>query len=328
MIELLAYALSLERHRNFARAAKELGISQPTLTRGIQELERNFDTKLFDRTRQGAFPTAACKILLDRARTISNNFEELKKEISSLPGLQRAELKLGIGPLVAQTWAPDAIASLLDMYPQVEVHVKTYDFWELAPDLLNQTIELGIGEVTPDINKHSEIHVLPLPPRPIRFFCRIGHPLTQIENLTLSQIAEYPMAGPKLPLRASEHFGGTRALGKLSANGTHFEPQVSCQTFDVCLRIIKVSDNIGIAPLAQLSRIPAEAGFKLISFDAPSLRTNYAIMRLRDRTLSPGAAAFLEHALASEEAYHSINNAPEPKAKGQRRRIATPAAQG
>ena len=326
MIDLLEYALSLERHRNFARAAKELGTSQPTLTRGIQELEREFGTTLFDRTRQGAFPTAAGKILLKRARAISSTFEELKREISSLQGLQRAELKLGVGPVVAQTWAPDAVASLLDMHPQVEIHVNTYDFWELAPDLLNQTIELAIGEVIPDINKHTEIHVLPLPPRPIRFFCRTGHPLTKIKNPTLSQIADYPMAGPKLPLRASEHFGGTRALGKLSAKGTHFEPQVSCQTFDVCLRIIKVTDNIGIAPLAQLSRIPAEAGFELISFDAPSLRTNYAIMRLRDRTLTPSAAAFLKHALASEEAYHSAHRAPEPKPKRQRR-TATPAAQ-
>jgi hypothetical protein len=84
----------------------------------------------------------------------------------------------------------------------------------------------------------------------------------------------------------------------------YFEPQVACETFDVCLRIIKVSDNIGIAPLAQLSRIPADAGFTVIPFDAPSLRTNYAIMRLSERTLTPIAAAFVEQALVAEEAYH------------------------
>jgi DNA-binding transcriptional LysR family regulator len=71
MIDLLEFAIALERHRNFARAARPLGISQPTLTRGIQELERFFGAKLFDRTRQGVFPTAARMILLHRARNIS-----------------------------------------------------------------------------------------------------------------------------------------------------------------------------------------------------------------------------------------------------------------
>ena len=304
MIELLEYALALERHRNFARAAEELGISQPTLTRGIQELERHFGTKLFDRTRQGVLPTAVGKIVLGGALKISRSLEDLKKEIDSFQGLQHAELKLGVGPLVAQTWIPDAVASLLDIHGQVDVHVKTYDFWELAPNLLSETIELAIGEIIPDINKYREINVLPLPARPIGFFCRTGHPLTQISNPTINQIGQYPLAGPKLPLRASEHFGGTRALGRLSANGMYFEPQVACETFDVCLRIIKVSDNIGIAPLAQLSRIPVDAGFTVIPFDAPSLRTNYAIMRLSERTLTPIAAAFVEQALVAEEAYH------------------------
>jgi DNA-binding transcriptional LysR family regulator len=122
----------------------------------------------------------------------------------------------------------------------------------------------------------------------------------------MSEIGEYPMASTKLPLRASEHFGGTRALGKLSANGLYFEPRISCQTFDVCLRIISSSDNIGIAPLSQLSRLPADAGYKVVPLDVPSLRTNAGIMRLRDRTLTPSAEAFISQALASEEAYHSL----------------------
>lgn len=319
MMQLLEYAMALETHRNFARAAKQLGVSQPTLTRGIQELERHFGAKLFDRTRQGVFPTAPGKIVLHGARRISGCFEDLHKEIKAFQGIQRSELKLGVGPLVAQTWVPDAVVSLLDKHPSVEVHVTTCEWWEFIPHLLNQNIELAIGEIVPDITKHSEITVQPLPHRPIRFFCRAGHPLTKIKNPSIQQIGEYAMASAKLPLRASEHFGGTRALGKLSENGMYFEPQISCQTFDVCLRIIKSSDNIGIAPLAQLSRMPANSEFAVLPFEAPSLRTNYGIMRLRDRSLSPGAAAFMEQALISEESYHGEAGADQLR-RGQKTR--------
>ena len=313
MMQLLDYAMALETHRNFARAAKQLGVSQPTLTRGIQELERHFGAKLFDRTRQGVFPTAAGKIVLNGARKISGCLDDLHKEVRTSQGLHRAELKLGVGPMVAQTWIPDAVVSLLDRHPSVEIHVATYEWWELVPRLLDQNIELAIGEIGPDITKHSEITVQKLPQRPVRFFCRPGHPLTKIRLPSIKQIGEYAMASTKLPLRASEHFGGTRALGRLSPNGMYFEPQISCPTFDVCLRIIKSSDSIGIAPLAQLSRIAANSEFAVLPFDAPSLRTNYGIMHLRDRSLSPGATAFTEQAVASEKVYHGEAGSDGPR---------------
>lgn len=320
MIQLLDYAVALQTHRNFARAAKKLGVSQPTLTRAIQELERHFGTKLFDRTSQGVFPTAIGKIVLDGARRISGCVEDLNLQVRSFQSMQRAELKLGIGPVVAQTWMPDAVVSLLHSHPAIDVHVSTHEWWELIPNLLSDKIEIAIGEIIPDVCKHKEVAVMQLPARPIRFFCRRGHPLTKIEKPTMSQIGEYPLASTKLPLRASEHFGGTRALGKLSANGMYFEPRITCQMFDVCLRIISSSDNIGIAPMSQLSRLPPDAGYAVVPLDVPSLRTNAGIMRLRDRTLTPSAEAFISQALASEASYHNSPQAAERKPRTRTRR--------
>jgi DNA-binding transcriptional LysR family regulator len=309
MMQRLEYAVALEEYRNFSRAAEHLGVSQPTLTRGIQELEREFGVQLFDRTRLGIYPTAFGKIVIEGARKISSCYEDLQKQIAACQGLERAQLKVGIGPIVAQTWFPDALVTLLGLHPAAEVHVSTCEWWEFVPRLLDHSIELAIGEIVPDVSRHSEVTVLPLPARPIRFFCRSGHPLTQIEKPTMAEIGEYPMASTKLPLRASEHFAGTRALGKLSEGGMYFEPQISCQTFEFCLRIIKSSNNIGIAPLAQLAKIAGNSEFSVIPFDAPSLRTNYGIMRLRDRSLSPSATAFLDHAIACERNYHSASTA-------------------
>jgi DNA-binding transcriptional LysR family regulator len=304
MIDLFDYALALTAHRNFARAAKQLGISQPTLTRGIQDLEEQLGAKLFDRTTRGVFPTAVGEIVINGARHITRCVDELKKEVRSFENLEKAELKIGVGPLVAQTWMPDAVVALLANHPSMEVHVSTYEWWELIPQLINRNIELAIGELVEGVDSQTEISILPLPRRPLAFFCRAGHPLTRLENPTMEQIGEYPMAGTKLPLRAAEDFGGTRALGKLAPNGMYFEPQISCQTFDVCLRIIKRTDNIGIALVSHLARLDTSAGFSVIPFDAPSLRTNYGIMHSRDRSLGPSAKVFVEHALVTEAAYN------------------------
>jgi DNA-binding transcriptional LysR family regulator len=124
-----------------------------------------------------------------------------------------------------------------------------------------------------------------------------------LKDPTIEQIGEYPMASTKMPLRAAEEFGGTRTLGKLASNGMYFEPQISCQTFDVCLRIIKQTDNIGVAPLAQLTRINSNQEFAVIPFQSRGLRTNYGILHLRDRSMSPSATVFVEQAISLEKAY-------------------------
>lgn len=309
MIELFEQAFALHAHRNFARAAKQLSISQPTLTRGIQELENLLGAKLFDRTRHGVFPTAIGEIVIDRARQITRCVEDLKNEVRAYEGLERAELKVGVGPLVAQSWMPDAVIALLAKHPSIEIHVSTYEWWELIPHLFSQNIELAIGEIVEDIQRHSNITVIPLPPRPLRFFCRKNHPVTTLKNPTIDQIGEFPMAGTKLPLRAAEHFGGTRLLGKLAPNGMYFEPQISCQTFEVCRRIVKETDAVGIAPVAQFTHINISKEFYIIPFDATSLRTNYGIMHLRDRSLSPSATAFIGRSLALEKSYFGSKDA-------------------
>lgn len=309
MIDLLEYALALCAHRNFARAAKQLGISQPTLTRGIQELEDILGARLFDRTGRGVFPTAVGEIVIEGARRVSQTVDDLKKDVRSYERFDKAELRVGVGPLVAQTWMPDAVISLLSKHPSIEIHFATYEWWEMVPQLTNRHIELAIGEIVDDIERHSEIVVTPLPHRVLAFFCRTGHPLTRIKKPTIAHIGEYPMASTKMPLRAAEEFGGTRTLGKLSPTGKYFEPQISCQTFDVCLRIIKRTDYLGIAPLAHLTRIDKSEGFVVIPFSSPGLRTNYGIMHLRDRSMTPSATAFVEQALATERAYFSIENA-------------------
>ena len=58
MLHLLECALALEKYRNYRRAAQHLRVSQPTITRAIQELERQFSVTLFDRTPAAPRPTA------------------------------------------------------------------------------------------------------------------------------------------------------------------------------------------------------------------------------------------------------------------------------
>jgi DNA-binding transcriptional LysR family regulator len=66
----LRYFVAVAETLNFGRAAERLGISQPTLTRQIQNLERELKVQLFDRTSQGTFVTQAGMVLRKNGRRV------------------------------------------------------------------------------------------------------------------------------------------------------------------------------------------------------------------------------------------------------------------
>lgn len=302
MLRLLECALALDKHRNFARAAEKVGVSQPTLTRNIQELERVFSVKLFDRTRQGVTPTAYGVALLDAAQRIKVNVQDLEHEIELLRGLRIGELAVGFGPVVAQSWMPDLVGALLAEHPELRVRVLTSDWWDLGPAIIERRIEIAIGEIEPEVD--SEIAVTPLPHRPLWFFCRADHPLTKLKAPKIRDIGLYALASPKLPLRVSESLTGTRAIGRLAENGKYFEPQIECHSFEAVLKIVRLCDAIGIAPLAKLEPILRHEQIKLVRYQASWLRTNYGIMTLRNRTLTPPAKAFFDRVIEAERLFH------------------------
>src|SRR5208337_1906118 len=174
---------------------------------------------------------------------------------------------------------------------------------DLVPALRERRIDIGIGELD-SVLEEPDIVVNPLPHRPLRFYCRAGHPLARAKSLTVQQIGEYALVSPKLPKRAGEFLAGTNAIGEIAVNDLYFEPQIECQTLDGCLRIVRSCDAIGIAPLAKLEQVPEEDGITLVPFQAPWLRTNYGMLSLRNRTLTPAAAAFCGRVEACERLYH------------------------
>ena len=98
---LLRNAVVLDEHRNFARAANALFISQPTLSRRIQMLESAVGEKLFDRQARTVTPTPAGAIVLRYARIINASSQAMQEEISRYQGVLEGSLKIGSGPYVA-----------------------------------------------------------------------------------------------------------------------------------------------------------------------------------------------------------------------------------
>ena len=80
----LQYILCIAKHQNLTKAAQELYISQPTLTKHLQKLEREMETKLFSRSGNSYTPTFAGRKYMEYARKILQIRQDWEKELKDL----------------------------------------------------------------------------------------------------------------------------------------------------------------------------------------------------------------------------------------------------
>jgi DNA-binding transcriptional LysR family regulator len=284
----LRHFVEVARCRNYAQAALSLGLSQPTLTRSVQALERQLGARLLDRGRQGAEPTPVGMELLQRAQALLRDADEAEREIGWLLGLDTGLLRIGTGAYPAEISIGTAVARLIREHPGLHVDVAVNDWSELIDQVVAGTIDVAVAELA-SVENDDRLSVEALPQHHGWFFCRADHPLASAgARLTLAEIQAFPVATTSVPprmqalLRSSGHEGLAKAR------------RIRADTFSLMLRVVRETDAIGMASRRMLQDELDAKRVVLLPLDVPWLVTRYGIIRLARRTLSPSTAAFIE----------------------------------
>lgn len=138
--------ISVARNLNFTRAANELHISQPAISRHIQELESAYKTQLFERLQGKVSLTPSGKIFLKHAETIIENYKTLKLEMNLLNGSFTGELRVGASTTIAQYVLPPVLAKFISMYPDIHLSVITGNTQQIEEALEDHKIDIGLIE--------------------------------------------------------------------------------------------------------------------------------------------------------------------------------------
>ncbi|MCB2078934.1 MAG: LysR family transcriptional regulator [Novosphingobium sp.] len=178
MIELrsLRHLVVLARRLNYVRAADELGITQPTLSRSIQALEDRLGTRLFDRDRGGVHLTPQGQMLAERARFLLIDADEFERLARMNAEAQSGQIRFGMTPMPARALLKRVLASRLNQSPGVINEVIVRDVEELWGMLSMGEIEFF---VSPDRPLHDLTHAKTelLGQFPLSLVVRAGHPL-------------------------------------------------------------------------------------------------------------------------------------------------------
>jgi len=116
----LKYFKVLAEELKFRVAAEKLFISQPGLTRQIQQMEEIFKVTLFDRTKRKVELTAAGLYLKEEVDFIFNHLETIKKQLENIGQGKESELRIGFLGSAAQNVVPDLILRLNKAYPGIQ----------------------------------------------------------------------------------------------------------------------------------------------------------------------------------------------------------------
>lgn len=294
MFELrhLRHAIKLAEHKNFARAAEALHLSQPALSRSIQALEDQLGVRLFDRDQSGVEPTLYGHLLLERARDLDLAATDLMREIELAKGVDSGELKVGVGPWGAAMLVGQVVGAMNLQHPQLRLNLVIGPWQELPARLASRQIDLAIVNVS-EIHANEELDVSPLGEHPLVAICREDHPLTRIEQPTLRDVFQYPLAAPNMPLLVQE-----QVLSHLPADlRATFDRQglvrITCDSSSVLKNVVANSDAFtfvnAFMALDELQR----GQFKVLPGIQVGPAGQFGVVRLRRRSLSGAARAFM-----------------------------------
>jgi len=283
----------LAEQGNFARAAKALNISQPTLTRSIQVLEKTVGEILFDRGSKGVSTTRAGEIVLKHARMIISSSETMQEELDRHRGVLEGTVSIGSGPYVGTALLSAAIGRFNQRFPEIEISTSVDDWRSLPVKLAQREFDFVLMESS-QLDLSSDFELTGLNRHQAFIFCRPGHPLLEKGDLKISDLSIYPLVFPVMPKRLSNLLNGLffPGQGKGGASGK----LIHIVSDDVALIKATVlhSDSIAVATFGMLAPELKAGLYKMLPIHIPELRTGYDIIKRRGFHLTPTAIAFME----------------------------------
>lgn len=197
--------VAVAQQGTLGRAAETLNLSQPALSKTLNELEQLTGTRLFERGRLGAQLTLVGEQFLTHAVKVLDALNTAGQALNRKEGLNSDIVRIGALPTAALGILPSVIGQFHQQQKDITLQVATMNNTMLLAGLKSGEIDIGIGRMSdPELMSGLNYELLFL--ESLKLVVRPGHPLLQ-ETVTLSRVMEWPVVvSPKgtLPRQNAE----------------------------------------------------------------------------------------------------------------------------
>lgn len=272
---------------NMTRAAEQLNVAQPALSKTIANLEQQFGVPLFDRRGRRLELNPCGEVLLKRVKAIFNELEQAKQELADLAGDDTGHVTVGV---TTSQILPNLFATYLSQHPEIKFRLfQVAGRYEIANQLRDGVVDLCITSLPLEYpGEANSVAVQTLMSEKICLAVASDHPLAEQTSVTLDDIAHekfisYPQED------------GIREITDRVCQQAGFRPNVVFESFDSSVIAHLVRDGVGVALMSESwwQGATREHLVKLpIAHDA--MQRSILLSWMDNRYLSPAARNFCE----------------------------------
>lgn len=276
---------------SMGKAAQRLNITQPAISRSIAELEHALGVKLLDRHRQGVEPTEFGRALLDCGVAVFDDLRQGIKKIEFLADPSAGEVRVGSIPPLGASFVSAVVDRLLQRHPRIVFHLVNAGTDALHRDLHERNVDLLIARKLgspADEREHFEF----LFDDPYVVVAGAQHPWTRRRRIEPVELlsATWVLPPPESP-------PGSIAREAFRASGLDY-PRVAvvAATPQVRMSLLATGRFLTIFSTSGLRFSTRHPELRILPVKLPLARASIGIITLKNRTLSPTARLFIEHA--------------------------------
>jgi len=278
---------------SMAKAAAKLGVSAPTVSEVIADLEHALGVKLFDRSPNGVETTTYGKALLRRGLVAFDELKQGIREIEYLTDPTVGELRIGCTESISASMLPLIIDRFSERYPGVVLDVEDIDFRSFLPKLRDRTFDLVLtrrGLPGADREPVNDLNIEVLFKDELVVAAGIQTQWACRRKIDLAELADQ-----RWILTAPETWNYRVLAEAFRARGLDM-PRLSVKTLSVHLRtnLLATGRFITAFPRSVLHLNADRFSLKALPLELPVRPWPVSILTLKDRTLSPVVERFVE----------------------------------
>lgn len=281
----LYYFQKIAKLQHYHQAAKELNISQPSLSRSISNLEDELGVSLFQKNGRNIELTKYGRIFLEHVNRILEEINIAENKMKSLAGSRSGHIDIGYVFPLAKTYIPRMVRNFLN---QEQNHEITFSLSQeitsqLIVDLKAEKYDIIFGSYVPD---EAKIEFIPVVNQEMVIITPPEHPLKHKSSLVLEDLLSYPVIG----------YDRTSGLGQYTHSiyrQNHMEPSIAFETSDENAIASLVAEDFGIGFVAHVESL-REYDIEILHLTNMKPYHTVYMAYLKDKPMIPAVRKFID----------------------------------